>query len=87
MVTPLDRPLRRAVLVDGEPYVVTIDKDGVRIVPKGRRKGHEVAWRDILNGDVTLQAQLVESLARSASGPDAAAATPKPARRRRQSSA
>ena len=70
MVTPLDRPLRRAVLVDGEPYVVTIDNHGVRIVPKGRRKGHEVAWRDILSGDVTLQAQLVESLARSAQDRD-----------------
>ena len=87
MVTPLDRPLRRAVLVDGEPYVVTIDNHGVRIVPKGRRKGHEVAWRDILSGDVTLQAQLVESLARSAQDRDAPAAAPKTARRRRQSSA
>jgi hypothetical protein len=62
MVTPLERPLRRAVLVDGKPYVVTLTPTGVRIVPKGRRKGQEVSWQDILSGETALQAQLVESL-------------------------
>ena len=62
MVTPLDRPLRREVQVDGKAYVVTLTPDGVRIVLKGHRKGVEVSWQDILNGGATLQAQLVESL-------------------------
>jgi hypothetical protein len=62
MTTALDRPLRRAVQIDGAPYVVTIHPDGVRIVAKGHRKGVEVTWQQILAGEVALHAQLAGSL-------------------------
>ena len=64
MVTPLDRPLRRLVTIDDEPYVVTLDRNGLRLVRKGRRKGQEVGWKEILSGEVTLDAQLRSSLER-----------------------
>ena len=63
MVTPLERPLRRAITIDGEPYVVTLTPEGLRLVQKGHRKGQEIPWREILAGGVTLTAQLVRSLA------------------------
>jgi len=62
MTTPLEKPVRRAVLINGEPYVVTIEQDGLRLVRKGHRKGIEVAWEQILGGEVALAAQLAGSL-------------------------
>jgi len=62
MVTPLNRPLRRGVTIDGEPYVVTLAPDGIRLVRKGRRKGMDIPWTDIVSGTLTLDAQLVASL-------------------------
>ena len=58
MATKLDRPLKREVDVGGKPYTVTISPDGVKVVEKGRRKGHELSWQSIVSGD----AQLAEAL-------------------------
>ena len=63
MTTPLDRPLRRAVEINGEPYVVTLLPDGLRLVRKGHRKGIELTWAQMLAGEVVLAQQLVDSLA------------------------
>lgn len=63
MITVLDRPLRRLVNIDGQPYVVTIAPDGLRVIAKGRRKGPTIPWQDIISGAVTLDAQLIASLA------------------------
>jgi hypothetical protein len=72
MVTPLDRPLRRVVTIGDVPYVVTITSEGLKLVQKGHRKGVEISWQDVLEGEPTLRAQLQKSL--SASG-DAKVAT------------
>ena len=58
MATKLDRPLKREIDVDGKPYTVTISPEGVKVVEKGRRKGHELSWQSIVSGD----AQLAEDL-------------------------
>ena len=63
MVTPLERPLRRAIRIADEDYIVTLHPDGLRLVRKGRRKGIEVSWTQILEGEVALAAQLAGSLA------------------------
>jgi hypothetical protein len=62
MITPLERPLRRLVTVDGAPYVATFAPEGVHLTPKGRRKGVAVSWEDILAGGVELRSRLVGSL-------------------------
>ena len=62
MTTPLEKPVRRAVQINGEPYVVTIEQSGLRLVRKGHRKGIDVAWEQILAGEVALAAQLAGSL-------------------------
>lgn len=48
MPLPLDKTLRREVLIDGAPYTVTISPLGVRLVRKGFRKGRAVSWRALL---------------------------------------
>ncbi len=62
MTTPLDGPLRREVDVEGRAYTLTIDPDGLRLVPKGRRKGLELRWADLVSGDAALAAALQGSL-------------------------
>ena len=61
-MTPLDRPLRRELEVDGRAYTLTIGPEGLKLVEKGRRKGITLSWRDLLNGDAALAAALQASL-------------------------
>ena len=70
-MTKLEGPLRRELAIGGEPYVLTIDPDRLRLVPKGRRKGRELAWRDLVSGEAALAVALNASLAetRGASSP------------------
>ena len=68
MATRLDKPLKRELDIDGQLYTVTIDPDGIRVVPKGRRNGPFVSWRSIVSGDATLFEALRISLDASASG-------------------
>ena len=58
VATKLDKVIRRELEIDGEFYTVSISPDGVKIVPKGRRKGHEITWRTLLSGDAELAEQL-----------------------------
>lgn len=62
MTTRLDRPLKREIDVDGVAYTVTISPDGIRVVEKGKRKGHELTWRSIVAGDASLAEDLRISL-------------------------
>ena len=61
-MTPLDKPLRRELQVDDTTYTLTITPDELKLVPKGRRKGLALAWRDLVNGDAALAAALQASL-------------------------
>ncbi|MDH5830184.1 hypothetical protein QFW80_06590 [Luteimonas sp. M1R5S18] len=61
-MTPLDKPLRREVRIDGTPYTLTLDPDGLKLVPKGRRKGLELRWQDLVSGDAALATALQASL-------------------------
>jgi len=45
MTTQLEGPLRRALAIGGDPYVLTITPEGLTLVPKGRRKGYSLASR------------------------------------------
>lgn len=64
-MTPLDRPLRREVAIDGRPYTLTLDADGLKLVEKGKRKGVTLRWTDLVNGDAALASALQASLAAS----------------------
>ena len=58
MTTRLEKPLKREHTVDGQVYTVTISPEGIKVVAKGKRKGHELSWQSIVSGD----AQLAEDL-------------------------
>jgi hypothetical protein len=62
-MTPLDGPLKRQLDVDGVAYTLTLDGNGLRLVEKGRRKGIELDWRDLVSGDAALAAALQASVA------------------------
>ena len=62
MATKLDNPLKREVLIEGKPYMLTIGPESLKLVPKGRRKGVEIAWKDIVSGEAALAAALNASL-------------------------
>jgi hypothetical protein len=64
MTVVLDKPLKREIVVGGEAYVVTIAPDGLKLVPKGKRKGVELRWVDLVSGDAALAVALNASLER-----------------------
>ena len=62
MTTKLDKPLKREIVVDGEPYTLTISPEGLKLVPKAKRIGHELTWKDVLGGQAELAAAMKASL-------------------------
>ena len=62
MATKLDRPLRREIEIDGKNYIVTISPDGLKLTAKGKRKGMELAWADMVSGQAALATALNASL-------------------------
>ena len=62
MTTKLERPLKRALAIGGDPYVLTITPDGLTLVPKGKRKGYSLAWNAFVTGEAALATALNASL-------------------------
>lgn len=61
-MTKLDKPLRREVDIGDVAHTLTIDPEGLKLVEKGRRKGLELKWVDLVNGDAALAAALQASV-------------------------
>ena len=61
-MTPLDKAIRRELQVGDDTYTLTIDPNGLKLVLKGRRKGLELQWTELVNGDAALAAALQASL-------------------------
>ena len=62
MTTKLDGPLKRELQVDGAAYTLTISPVGLKLVAKGRRRGHELAWSSLVSGDAALAVALNASI-------------------------
>lgn len=54
MAAKLDKAIRRELELHEKLYTVTLSPEGVKIVEKGHRKGHELSWERILSGDAEL---------------------------------
>jgi hypothetical protein len=63
MATKLRGVLKREIEIGREPYILSIDPDGFRLVPKGRRKGYELKWSSFVSGEAALVTALNASLA------------------------
>jgi hypothetical protein len=62
MTTKLVAPFKRELEVNGEKYTLTIAPDGFKLVVKGKRKGVELPWVSIVNGEAALSSALNASL-------------------------
>jgi hypothetical protein len=67
MTTKLDKTLKREISVDGQSFIVAIDPNGLKITAKGKRKGQELAWKDLVSGEAALAVALNASLAQARS--------------------
>ena len=65
MTTKLEGTLRREIVIRGRPYTVTITPQGVKLVPKGKRRGYELEWEAFISGEAALAIALNASLARA----------------------
>jgi hypothetical protein len=61
-MTPLDKPLKRALKIDGHDYVVTLTPAALKITQKAHRLGVELKWSDIVSGASALAVALNASL-------------------------
>jgi hypothetical protein len=42
--------------------MLTIDPNGMKLVPKGKRKGQEISWKALVSGEAALAKALNASL-------------------------
>ena len=61
-MTPLDKPLKRELEIGDALYTLTLTPEELKLVPKGRRKGLVLKWRDLVSGDAALATALQASL-------------------------
>lgn len=50
MVTKLEKPIRREIEIDGEPFTVIISADGLRLTRKRFRSGLALSWKALWRG-------------------------------------
>jgi len=62
MATRLDKTVKHELELGGKLYTVSVSPAGVRIVPKGGRKGYEMSWQTLLSGEAELRRDLNMSL-------------------------
>jgi len=62
MATKLDKTLKRELEIEGVVYTITLSPEGVKLVPKGKRNGQEVTWKELVGGQAALAGALNASL-------------------------
>ena len=75
-MTPLHTTLKRALIIDGRDYVLTLNETALKLTLKGKRNGVELSWSELVNGEAALAVALHASLgafATAATKPQAAA--------------
>jgi hypothetical protein len=68
-MSPLDKPLKRALQINGRGYVITLDPQALKITEKGRRIGLELKWAEIVGGEAALAVALRASLGKFQDAP------------------
>jgi hypothetical protein len=62
MATKLDKTIKRELDLEGKLYTVAISPEGVKITPKGARKGQEFSWNSLVSGETELRRDLNASI-------------------------
>ncbi len=61
MATKLDKVLKREIDIGGKPYMLAISPDGLKLTEKGRRKGQELLWKDLVGGQAAVAVEMDEA--------------------------
>jgi hypothetical protein len=62
MTTRLDKTLKRELTLEGRTFTVAVSPEGLKLTLKGKRKGQELRWSDVISGDAALAAALNASV-------------------------
>ena len=62
MATKLDKAIKRELVQGDKTYTVTIAPEGIKVVEKGKRNGHELSWESIISGAASLNERLKASV-------------------------
>jgi len=62
MTTKLEGTLKRELSIDGNSYTLTLNPEGLHLVPKGKRKGHDLEWKALISGDEAMAVALNASV-------------------------
>jgi hypothetical protein len=62
MTTPLHSTLKRALIIEGREYVVTLTEANLKLTLKGKRNGVELPWAQLVNGEAALAVALHASV-------------------------
>ena len=87
MTTKLEKELKREIDIGGQAFIVTITPEALSLVGKGRRKGVEIRWEEMISGEAALaralQASIVDPSVRLEPSVKNVKAPPKPKAGRR----
>ena len=62
MTTKLEGQLKREIAIGDDAYTLTLAPEGFVLARKGRRKGLEIRWADLVNGEAALATALNASV-------------------------
>jgi hypothetical protein len=79
----LDKTLKRELRIGDRSYIVTMSPLTLKLTPKGKRKGMELQWEALVNGDAALAVALNASVGRLTADAMRAEQTRQPRRRDR----
>ncbi len=82
MTTKLEGDLKREINIGKTAYTLTVSPTGFTLVLKGRRKGLEIKWADLVSGEAALAVALNASIVANIAPPARVAGLVKKARAR-----
>jgi len=62
MTTKLEGQIKREIAIGDESYTLTLTPESFLLARKGRRKGLEIRWADLVSGEAALATALNASL-------------------------
>jgi hypothetical protein len=63
MTTKLTNAFKRELDINGDKYTLTVSPEGFKLVLKGKRKGVELNWNQLVSGEAALATALNASIA------------------------
>lgn len=62
MTTKLTNAFKRELDINGDKYTLTVSPEGFKLVLKGKRKGVQIHWNQLVSGEAALATALNASL-------------------------